>query len=91
MRMEFLYYMRSELYKISLNGGSLISPLFTWPFYTDWVDDPEDLQAVMFGKSIRVDFSFSKPTSSNIERKLPPGTCWVNITTWDTITRTGPL
>ena len=58
-RLRFMIQMRSELYRVSRNGGALLSPMFTQFGYTEWVQAPQDLQSVMFGSSIKVDLVFS--------------------------------
>jgi hypothetical protein len=35
--------MRGELYRISRNGGALISPMFAQHTYNEWVQAPNDL------------------------------------------------
>jgi hypothetical protein len=76
--------MRSELYRISRNGGALISPMFTQLGYTEWVQAPQDLQSVMFGQSIKVDLVFSQFTNEK-EVRFQPGTKWVNLNTMEII------
>ena len=62
-RLTFMIQMRSELYRISKEGGALISPLFTQFGYSEWIQPPGDLQSVMFGKAIRADLVFTNGTT----------------------------
>lgn len=76
--------MRSELYRISKEGGALISPLFTQFGYSEWMQPAGDLQSVMFGKAIRTDLVFTNGTTQK-EIRFPGGTKWLNLNTGEII------
>ena len=61
--MQYLIYMRTELYKIEKNGGSLIRPLISeYSLQVEFAKD--NMTSVMFGDHIMVDFSFEQNQTS---------------------------
>lgn len=83
-RLRFMMQMRSELYRVSVNGGALISPLFTQHQYTEWMQPANDLQSVMFGQSIRADLVFTQGTTQK-EIRFQNGTKWLDLNTMETL------
>jgi hypothetical protein len=81
--MRFFNYMRASLNDISINGGTLFTPLFARGFSED-VQPANDLSSVMWGQAIKVDLQF-KQFFSEKEVRFPPSTKWVNLNTWDTL------
>ena len=64
-RMSMMIYMRTELYKISKVGGSLIRPIIA-DYPGDPSVDPSDTSSVMFGDHIRAEFQLSKGKMNKI-------------------------
>lgn len=83
-RLGLTAYMRAQLYQISLNGGSLVSPLFTWQGFTEDVQKASDLSGVMFGSALRAEFPFKQYQTDKIIR-FPANSQWVRLYSWETI------
>ena len=69
IRMATFNYMRTELYKISKYGGTLVRPMIA-DFPTDPNLDPSDVSTVMFGCCIKVEMQV-KPSTVYKEAYFP--------------------
>lgn len=84
-RLKYITYMRSEIYRLYMYGGALVTPLFAHPGFTEEVQAARDLSSVMYGQAIKVDFMFKQFTSMK-EVIFPAGSQWVNLNTFETLT-----
>jgi len=76
-RLSLLTYQRTELYKISKMGGALNRPVFA-EFPDSTFFSPDDVDTMMYGDAIKVDFVFQSGTTTKTVN-LPENSYWFNL------------
>lgn len=84
-RFRYLNYMRTQLFKASLFGGTIFSPLYTEPPFDSTVVDASDLSSFWFGDSIVASFQFQKG-AQNKTLTFPAGSKFVDLVTLENVT-----